>query len=539
MAVSIGGVISLVVFYLLILAFGIWAAWRNKRGKKADSEDTMLAGRSIGLFVGVFTMTATWVGGGYINGSAEIVADYGLWWCQAPVGYALSLCLGGLFFASEMRTKEYVTMLDPFQRKYGEVMAAFLSIPPLLGEILYSAAILNALGGSLSVILELDSKIAVIVSAAVALLYTLVGGLYSVAYTDVIQLICIFLGLWLSVPFALTHDAVESISINATSVWIEPVEASQSGIYMDSFLLLIFGGIPLQVYFQRVLSARSVHIARCFSFAGALGCCIMIIPPILIGAVGATADWNKTEYQFPDTIKENSHIILPLVLKYLCPDWVGIIALGAVSAAVMSSTDSSFLSASSMFARNVFGDLFTKFPREAVILWVMRGAQVVVATTAAALAIEIQSVYYLYYLCSDLVYVILFPQLTLVIYFQYSNTYGSIMGFILGFVFRILGGEPTLGLQPVLEYPWYDPEAGQLFPFKTLSMLISLVTIMLVSLFTHCLFVKCDLSRKFDIFKCFEENGDFSYTFPEGKDNPVFDGGSKNSIVEKYELKPQ
>ena len=54
----------------------------------------MLAGRNIGMFVGIFTMTATWVGGGYINGTAEIVFNYGLVWCQAPFGYAFSLMLG-------------------------------------------------------------------------------------------------------------------------------------------------------------------------------------------------------------------------------------------------------------------------------------------------------------------------------------------------------------------------------------------------------------------------------------------------------------
>ena len=54
----------------------------------------MLAGRNIGMFVGIFTMTATWVGGGYINGTAEMTFSYGLIWCQAPLGYALSLMLG-------------------------------------------------------------------------------------------------------------------------------------------------------------------------------------------------------------------------------------------------------------------------------------------------------------------------------------------------------------------------------------------------------------------------------------------------------------
>ena len=56
---------------------------------------------------------------------------------------------GGLFFANKMRTEGYVTMLDPFQRKYGERMGGLLYIPALLGEVFWSAAILAALGKSL------------------------------------------------------------------------------------------------------------------------------------------------------------------------------------------------------------------------------------------------------------------------------------------------------------------------------------------------------------------------------------------------------
>jgi len=51
------------------------------------------------------------------------------------------------------------------------------------------------LGGTVSVIIDLDQKLSIIISAAIAVLYTLLGGLYSVAYTDVVQLMCIFIGL--------------------------------------------------------------------------------------------------------------------------------------------------------------------------------------------------------------------------------------------------------------------------------------------------------------------------------------------------------
>lgn len=71
------------------------------------------------------------------------------------------------------------------------------------------------------------------------------------------------------------------------------------------------------------------------------------------------AAWNETGYTgpYPFTETETS-MILPLVLQYLTPDFVSFFGLGAVSAAVMSSADSSILSASSMFARNVYKLIF-------------------------------------------------------------------------------------------------------------------------------------------------------------------------------------
>ena len=86
------------------------------------------------------------MGGGFINGAAEIVFTEGVVWCMAPLGDALSLLLGGLLFAKKMRRQGYVTMIDPFQRKYGERMGGLLFVPALLGEIFWSAAILSALG---------------------------------------------------------------------------------------------------------------------------------------------------------------------------------------------------------------------------------------------------------------------------------------------------------------------------------------------------------------------------------------------------------
>ncbi len=60
-----------------------------------------------------------------------------------------------------------------------------------------------------------NDQISIILSALVVVVYTLFGGLYSVAYTDVLQIFCIFLGLIITIPFALSHKAVGNIFINS------------------------------------------------------------------------------------------------------------------------------------------------------------------------------------------------------------------------------------------------------------------------------------------------------------------------------------
>ena len=276
------------VFYAGILLVGIWAARKGGKatesGESTETETVMLAGRNIGPLVGICTMTATWVGGGYINGTAEMLYSSGLLGCQAPFGYGLSLIFGGLLFAKKMRDEGYVTMLDPFQIRYGSRMGGLLFIPALCGEVFWSAAILSALGATLSVVINVDNTISVVLSAIIAVGYTLFGGLYAVAYTDVVQMTCILFGLILCIPFAWNNKAVAPLSSDADD-WLGELKGSDLGVYSDSFLLLIFGGIPWQVYFQRVLSSRSSTYAQMLSYVAALGCFVLAIPPIIIGAI--------------------------------------------------------------------------------------------------------------------------------------------------------------------------------------------------------------------------------------------------------------
>lgn len=507
MTVNILGVASVVFFYIIILAVGIWAGRKKTPHEEGEddleTEEVMLAGRNIGVFVGIFTMTATWVGGGYINGTAEVLYSSGVIWCQAPFGYAASLIVGGYFFATKMREEGYVTMLDPFQEVLGSRMGGLLFLPALCGEIFWSAAILAALGATVSVIIDMDNNASIILSAIVALIYTLFGGLYSVAYTDVIQLFCIFIGLWLCIPFSLEHPAVKSMSGDIHD-WFGELPAWKLGQYLDFGLLLVLGGVPWQVYFQRVLSARSARKAQLLSYVAAFGCLVMAIPPMIIGAVARATAWNETGFTGPLPLdKDHQSLVLPMVLQYLTPPFVSFVGLGAVSAAVMSSSDSSLLGASSMFARNVYKLIIRQNASEHEVVWVMKVSIILVGCVATYMALSVHSIYGLWYLSSDLVFVILFPQLVCVVHFKkHCNTYGSLSAYIVGLLLRGLGGEDILGLHPWIKYPFYDDVEGQLFPFRTFSMLSSFATLIAVSRLSKWIFLSGVLAPKYDYFHC-------------------------------------
>lgn len=140
---------------------------------------------------------------------------------------------------------------------------------------------------------------------------------------------------------------------------------------------------------------------------------------------------------------------------------------------------------------------------EREVVWVMRVAIFGVSALALAMALCVESIYILWILCADLVYVILFPQLIAVIYVKKSNTYGSLAGYIFGMFFRIAGGEPAIGIPALIKFPMFHEESGtQGFPYKTFAMLITLFTLVSVSYLTHFLFMSGKLPRRFDIFMC-------------------------------------
>lgn len=482
MAVNVLGLVVLLLFYLVIIVVGILAArLKRKRNGSSRMEEAIVAGRDINVVVGIFTMTATTVGGGYINGTAESIASSGMVWTLAPFGIFIGLILGGVIFARPMRDRQYLTMLDPIQEKSGALVVVLVYFATLCGDVFWTASILVALGTSLSVIVNIPLSIAIVSSSAATIFYTMFGQMISVAYTDIVQLIFIIFGLGLTLPFILTNQNVGSVAASS-DVWIGQFDPSITSPWIDLFIAMIFGTIPWQAYFQRVLSVRSGRQAQLLSVAGAFSAVILAIPSVVIGAVAVSANWSNTTLGASPMALNQSSMTLPYVLHEFTPNWVAILGLGAISAAVMSSMDSSILGSSSMFTNNIYKKIIRKKAQDTETLWVQTVSIFCVGTLATLVSLFVPIVYGLFVLAADIVFVIVLPQLFCAVFFKKTNVYGAIPGFLVGTLLRIGAGEVLLDWQPFIEYPMYSKDNGQQFPFRSFAMAISLITIVTLSL---------------------------------------------------------
>lgn len=474
------GFLAMLLFYGLIFYLGTYAASLKKT---AGVESLLIADRSMPIGLAVFTMSATWLGGGYINGSAEYAgsAAYGLIWVQAPWGYALSLWVGGLFFAGKMRRYQFRTMLEPLEQRFGKRTTALLFLPALSGDVFWTAAILTALGTTFGTILGLDTQLSIIISAGIAILYTVSGGLWSVALTDVAQLILLFIGLGVVLPVALSRiGGMEQVWTLYQAQWgasasLLPSRAALGDYYWfwwDYALLLIFGGIAWQVYFQRVLASKDAQTARRLSFLAGFICLLAAVPAVLIGMVGGVTDWQALGLPSPP----NDASILPHVMRYLTNPWIATIGLGAIAAAVMSSVDSSILSAASLAGWNVYKPLWKPDISTEQLSKIVQRLIWIIGIASTLLALQIESVYQLWFLCSDFVYCLLFPALTMALFDPKANRVGILAGFGLAVVLRFGGGDPTLGIPVLLPYPVLE-DGNVSIPFRTLSMCTNLLAI--------------------------------------------------------------
>lgn len=449
------------VMYATFMVVG-WVA--SRRVRHGSVSDLIIAGRQMPFWIAGLTMTATWVDGGYLLGTTEGVYKGSIQLgVQGGLCFGLSLIVGGLFFAGRMRRLGFTTLIDPFEARFGRHWAAVLAVPALAAEVFWSAELLVAIGSTFGVLLGLDLTQAILVSAIVTAAYTVIGGMWSVAYTDMLQLALVAIGLAAALPFVLagsgglTHAWTTYVGArpSGASVFpplqaVHPLWSSASIVsWWDMSIMLVCGGIPWNCYFQRVLACRTPSDARRQSMlAGALTV-LFTIPPLLMGVAALSHPWPGDVTARLATTPADT---MPMLFARAVPPTIGLFGLAAIVGAVTSSFSSSILSAGSMLGWNGIKRLLWPSLSVTQMVRVIRTAILVLAVLATVLALRVRSVQALWFFTSDLVFVLLFPQLIAALFDPRANLVGSIAAFGVSAVLRLGAGEPLLGLPPFLPY---------------------------------------------------------------------------------------
>lgn len=316
----------------------------------------MLAGRQLPLFLSASALFATWFGSETIFGASSEYLEHGLLGViEDPFGGALCLFLFGLFFAKPIYAMKARTLGDVYLMLFGKRVALFASVFMIPAYFGFIAAQLVAFGLILGAVADTSLEIGILISAAVVLFYTFLGGMWAISITDFVQTIVIVVGLlWLAVTLSQEAGGVSSILQKAPSAsftFFPEQTLSAWTEYIGAWAILGLGSIPSQDIYQRSMAAKNSKIARKSLFLAAGFYLTVGLLPLFIALSAVVL--------YPAGSPENPQMLLPdLVMKHSSLP-LQIVFFGALLSAIMSTTSSSMLAPAALLTENIIKPLKT------------------------------------------------------------------------------------------------------------------------------------------------------------------------------------
>lgn len=345
--------IGFVMLYMLLtIAIGIYAAMRVN-----NTNDYALAGRSLPLPMVVTATFATWFGSETILGLPGRFIESGIHGVvEDPFGSGMALVLVGMFFAQKLYKLNILTIGDYYRHRYGRAIEVLCTIFIVISYLGWVGAQVAALGLVINLITEgiISVSTGMMIGTGVVLVYTMFGGMWSVAITDFFQMIIIVAGLIVILFFAADlaggFDQIIGYARQKELFHALP-EPTVSGwlFWISAAITMMIGSIPQQDVFQRVMSAKDTKTAMAGPIIG--GCVYILfafVPMfIVISAI----------LVMPDTasglLQEDPQRVLPTLVKDYMPMWLRVLFFGAVLSAVMSTASATILAPSTAFVSNI------------------------------------------------------------------------------------------------------------------------------------------------------------------------------------------
>jgi len=343
----------LVIGYLVLsIGIGVYAATRVH-----NARDYIVAGRNLPFVIVLAMVFATWFGAETVLGISATFIDEGFrGLISDPLGAALCLILFGLVFARPLYRLNLLTLGDFFRARYNRPTEVVLSLCIIISYLGWVGAQMTALGLVFNVLSDglISMNQGVLIGAGVVLVYTLLGGMWSVALTTFVQMIVIVLGL-LYVTFLAGDMAggfgtvIEKAAAEGKFEFLPRLEMVDMLAWIAALLTLALGSIPQQDVFQRVNSSRNETIAVWGTTLGGASYFFFAAVPLFLAYSATLIDPGMVER----LMDEDSQLILPSLIVGFMPFAAQVIFFGALLSVIMSTASGTLLAPSVTFSENI------------------------------------------------------------------------------------------------------------------------------------------------------------------------------------------
>ena len=341
MSIILYGIVGIIV---TMLAIGLYVA----RKVKGDSVNYIVAGRGLILPLAAATLMAQSLDSNATLGNTDLVASFGFWAGAAlPVGLATCLFLTGLFFAKPMNRMNLTTLPDFYRRKYGRTAEILASVIMSVAYAFLLAGNLVAGGFLFEIFVGTSFQVGVFLIAALVLVYTVAGGLFSVAYTDFLQAGIALVGSIALIIFVTTQYGItipEGMGPTNLGQLTDPSQGAY--INLATIVALGLGDIVAIDFMERVFAADSPKTAQKACFIGAAGTLIIGIP---FSVVALSANPILASLG----VESGGQAVLYTLLQNAVPPWLGALVIAGILAASFSTSDGAILGTSAVIARNI------------------------------------------------------------------------------------------------------------------------------------------------------------------------------------------
>lgn len=376
--------LTFVILYLVLsIAIGLAASTRVH-----NTRDYVVAGRTLPLYVVMTMVFATWFGSETVLGTSSTFLKEGLRGIVAdPFGASLCLIFVGLFFAARLYRMDLLTIGDYYRLRYDAAAELLTSVCIAVSYLGWLSAQIVVIGLVLNVVTEgaVSAGAGTVIGAAVVLAYTLRGGMYSVAWTDMVQMAVIVAGLlYIFVLVAGLAGGAGTVVAHAHAAgklefWPKP-EARDILAFTAAAVTLMLGSIPQQDVFQRVTAARNERVAVAGAVLGGSAYFLFAFIPIFIAYAATLID----PAMVARLLEKDHQQILPTLILTHTPLLAQVLFFGALLSAVMSTASATLLAPSVIVTENIVKRFLRGEVGDRRLLMTMR---IVVAAFAVGVAV--------------------------------------------------------------------------------------------------------------------------------------------------------